>query len=250
MPTRWAVICAIAGDLRFISHHDLLRAAERIARRAKLPLHYSQGFNPRAGIILPVPRPVGVTSRDDRLLVDLDEPVEPGELCVRLNAQTPEGMTCIRAVEIPRKNALPPESVSYEMTVDEEGNEEESHSPLKRRMGLGAEELGARIEALREQDRWLVERKKKPSSRRPRRRGPAKDAPTTQTVDIRPMVEDLGFTTKQNTTTLTFRLVGRDSRWAKPAEVLGLLGLGGPEHLARLVRTHIADDLTDTKETQ
>jgi uncharacterized protein (DUF2344 family) len=37
----------VEGDLRFLSHHDCLRAMERLAARARLPVRYTQGFNPR-----------------------------------------------------------------------------------------------------------------------------------------------------------------------------------------------------------
>src|SRR5512138_1667680 len=35
------------GPLRYVGHHDLARTWERILRRARAPLEYSQGFNPR-----------------------------------------------------------------------------------------------------------------------------------------------------------------------------------------------------------
>src|SRR5271157_3319048 len=38
------------GDLRLVSHHDLLRCLERMLRRAQIPMASSQGFNPRPKI--------------------------------------------------------------------------------------------------------------------------------------------------------------------------------------------------------
>ena len=39
------------GDLRLVSHHDLMRCLERMLRRANLPMAYSQGFNPRPKVV-------------------------------------------------------------------------------------------------------------------------------------------------------------------------------------------------------
>ncbi|MEK7852195.1 MAG: TIGR03936 family radical SAM-associated protein, partial [Planctomycetota bacterium] len=34
------------GDIRFISHHDLMKVFERAIRRANIPVSMTQGFNP------------------------------------------------------------------------------------------------------------------------------------------------------------------------------------------------------------
>ena len=40
------------GDLRLLSHHDLMRSFERMLRRAALPLRNSQGFHPKPRLVL------------------------------------------------------------------------------------------------------------------------------------------------------------------------------------------------------
>ena len=154
---------------------------------------------------------------DDRFLVDLDEPIEASALVDALNSQSPEGLTFLDATEIDRKNALPPERITYEF-------------PLDRDISL---------EPLLSQEEWIVQRKVK--AKKSRRRGSRSDGPTTKPLNIRPLVCDVRATENK---TLTFSLVGRDSRWAKPTEVLAQFGWAGPEALARLVRTHITDELT------
>ena len=42
---------AKCGDLRLVSHHDIMRCLERMVRRAQIPLATSQGFNPRPKIV-------------------------------------------------------------------------------------------------------------------------------------------------------------------------------------------------------
>src|ERR1700756_418971 len=39
------------GDLRFVSHHDLMRSFERMLRRAGLPFRSTSGFNPKPRLI-------------------------------------------------------------------------------------------------------------------------------------------------------------------------------------------------------
>ncbi|MBN2590606.1 MAG: DUF2344 domain-containing protein [Sedimentisphaerales bacterium] len=58
----------IEGTLRFLSHSQTLSVFQRAVIRSGINPHYSQGFNPRPKISLPLPRPVGVKS-DDELLV-------------------------------------------------------------------------------------------------------------------------------------------------------------------------------------
>ena len=56
---------SIRGDIRFISHHDLMRVLGRAARRAGLPVAMSEGFNPRQKISVLLARPVGVASESE-----------------------------------------------------------------------------------------------------------------------------------------------------------------------------------------
>ena len=57
----------LKGALRFLSHAEMLRVFQRACVRAGISVLYSQGFNPRPKMSLPLPRPVGVES-DDELL--------------------------------------------------------------------------------------------------------------------------------------------------------------------------------------
>jgi len=53
---------ACGKELRYLSHLDLLRLFQRAMRRARLPLAYTLGFNPRPKLSLAAPLPVGVTA--------------------------------------------------------------------------------------------------------------------------------------------------------------------------------------------
>ena len=44
-----------SGDLRLVSHRDLMKCFERILRRAALPIHVSQGFHPMPRMVFGMP---------------------------------------------------------------------------------------------------------------------------------------------------------------------------------------------------
>ena len=217
LPYRWAIGLAIEGDLRFLSHRDTMRAMERIANRAKLPLRYSRGFNPRPVLSLPCPCPVGVATRDDRLVFALDGPIDEAELRRRLNLQAPEGLRFLVAHLLQGSKIPQVRRVDYELKL----------TPDQRR------ELGRRLEELKTITTWTVQRRVK--GRRGRRNSFSPD----RTIDIKPMVGELGIQMDM----LHFTCLPHEKKWAKPGEVLALLGLSVPEHLSQLVRTRIYDDI-------
>src|SRR5690606_16197351 len=106
-----AIRFRVEGDLRFISHHDMMRLFERALARARLPVKHSEGFNPRPRMSLPLPRPVGVATLADRLVVELREPVETTDALARLRRQMPVGLTLAEAFEVRPGCKLRPEHV-------------------------------------------------------------------------------------------------------------------------------------------
>lgn len=213
---RWAIQLAIEGDLRFLSHHDMMRAFERISSRAKLPLRYSQGFNPRPVFSLTCPRPVGVTTLDDRLVFALNGKIEKADLLARLNHHSLKGMRFISSRLLEEKvKTLYPKSVTYEI-------------PLPKNC---AEVTIRCIEKLKDKPIWAVQRKLKP------KRG-KKPREETREIDIKPMLSRLEISGG----VLQFVCIEQDGAWARPGEVLELVGLTVPKHLAELVRIKIEDD--------
>ncbi|HEY9765829.1 MAG TPA: TIGR03936 family radical SAM-associated protein, partial [Chroococcales cyanobacterium] len=89
------------GDLRFISHLDLMRVFERATKRAGLALAFSQGFNPRPGIAFASALALGTTSESEWVDLSLAEPLEPNEVKRRLNEQLPVGIELLEAIEVP-----------------------------------------------------------------------------------------------------------------------------------------------------
>lgn len=124
MRNRLAIRFSVEGDLRFISHHDSLRLFERALLRADMPLRYSEGFNQRPKISLVLPRPVGVASRDELLVIALTEPVEPATAITRLSPQMPQGLTLLDAEPVEDADRRLPCEVSYSLPIETELREQ------------------------------------------------------------------------------------------------------------------------------
>ncbi len=78
--------------VKYISHLDLLRLWERALRRARLPVAYSEGFNPHPRFALAMALAVGVTSEAELLDLYLAERREPPTVRARLAPQLPPGI--------------------------------------------------------------------------------------------------------------------------------------------------------------
>ena len=110
---RYAIDFSIDDDLRFIAHNDCVRLFSRAAVRAKLPVSFTQGFNPRARVTLPFPRPVGQASDVERVLLDLTEETDAPWLIESLQAQMPDGAVLRCAEPWPRSSPCRPRWVRY-----------------------------------------------------------------------------------------------------------------------------------------
>ncbi|MGB4594700.1 MAG: TIGR03936 family radical SAM-associated protein [Anaerolineaceae bacterium] len=85
------------GDLRYIGHLDLQRLIERAMRRSKLPMRYSQGFNPKVRLNLASALPLGQESKSEFMDLWLEEMVEPSAVVKTLNQALPEGIRVLTA---------------------------------------------------------------------------------------------------------------------------------------------------------
>ena len=82
---------AKSGDLRLVSHHDLMRCLERMVRRAALPVAQTQGFNPRPRIVFTLALALGIEGRREIVDIELSEPMEATEVLTRLQISAPPG---------------------------------------------------------------------------------------------------------------------------------------------------------------
>lgn len=79
-------------EVKYISHLDFLRCINRAFKRAKLPVKYSQGFNPHIVQNIALPCPVGVMSECEMLDIDMTERLEPCAILQRLGECMPRGI--------------------------------------------------------------------------------------------------------------------------------------------------------------
>lgn len=84
-------------EVKYISHLDLMKVFERAARRAEVPIFYSQGFNPHPQMVFGLPLSVGVTSEAEYADIKLREDMEPEKMKNSLNGSLPEGIKIINA---------------------------------------------------------------------------------------------------------------------------------------------------------
>jgi radical SAM-linked protein len=207
----------------------MMRAMERVAARADLPLAYSQGFNPRAVMSLAAPRPVGLATDDDLLVLSLTDPLDAETILQRLtDASPPTGLTFTAARPLVGKAGPQARRVDYELALTDDE----------------APRVQSRAEALAGQDSWFVQRPPKPVS--PGRKRPRRPA-EPKTVDLRPLIVELGVT--HRTARWTQQTVG--SQTARPADVLRLLELDERAAIARTSRAAVTwclgDDTQDIR---
>jgi radical SAM-linked protein len=75
-----------------------MKVFERAIRRARLPIAYSQGFNPHPGMVFGLPLSVGVTSEAEYGDFEVtDDDLSISGFVERLNAQLPQGLEILSA---------------------------------------------------------------------------------------------------------------------------------------------------------
>jgi len=97
---RLRVIHTKEGDLKYISHLDLMRLWERALRRAGIPLSYSKGYNPRPRLSSAAPLPLGFTSSHELLDIFLSRRVSIGYFLKAARANLPEGIDVLDVDEV------------------------------------------------------------------------------------------------------------------------------------------------------
>jgi len=91
------------GELKYLSHLDLIRAISRSFRRAEIPFSFTQGFHPLPLISFGPALAVGVESEEEFLDFISPRWMEPSQLIERLNRNLPAGLRFLKAVALRRK---------------------------------------------------------------------------------------------------------------------------------------------------
>lgn len=188
---RWAFFYCVGGDLRFISHHDTLRMFRRGFARIALPLRFSQGFNPQPRMTIPLPRPVGIASDAEAIVVETIELIDLDDALRRLQDDTPSELRLTGGRRLEAGEKLQPRAVRYRIEPGEQ-----------------------QIDDLENRRDRLLKTTVVPIERR----NPKNPGGTT--VDVRPYVDTIDLVDGA----VEMTLLVTDQGTAKPAEIAVLLG--------------------------
>lgn len=202
------------SDIKYISHLDLALLWERALRRARLPLGYSQGFNPRPKIQLASGLPLGTSGTAEMLDMLLTEPVNPDEALERIRPTLPLGVALHSVEEVPLKAPALQQLLrraDYRVLVETD---------------LPAEILGQRIADLLAAEQIIQTRRRRKQE---------------EAYDLRPWLHELRLAgLAEGVACLHMQLTAGQSGNLRPQEVLKALGLA--DHWADLERTRLIFD--------
>ncbi|MEK6645031.1 MAG: TIGR03936 family radical SAM-associated protein [Planctomycetota bacterium] len=202
-----AIRFAVEGDLRFISHHDSMRLFERALARANLPVRFSSGFNPRPRLRLALPRPVGVASRDELLVVELSHETDPAGAQDALAAQMPEGITLLSAEMLADTDQRRPCEATFVLPITSDE----------------ADAVARRVSEFLASDKVPVERIDRKTKHR-------------RSVDLRVFIKDARIDGSHLTWTQT---VGQEGS-ARMGELLDAWGMAARDRLHQVLRVSVA----------
>jgi radical SAM-linked protein len=179
------------GALRYTGHLDLHRLWERAARRAELPLAYSQGFHPQPKLNIAAALPLGFSSCCEMLDMRLEHDIPLDGLKERIQETLPTGIQLSSIEQVDeRAPALQTQvtSAEYEVNLTE---------------AVDGSELKRRIDSVIGTGSIIRERRGK-------------------TYDLRPLIESLELLSEGK---IFMRLTAREGATGRPEEVLDVLGI-------------------------
>lgn len=162
------------GRSVYISHLDLNRCMLRIFRRSKLPVWYTEGFNPHPYYSFALALSLGFESECEIMDFNITEDISLEEVKERLNAVMPEGMGVVSVSE-QKKKITEIAKAEYCVLIDAQNTEE----------------LIAEFNNFMAQDEINVEKKTKKG---------------IKTVDIKPAIEVVSIVADEGKVLLDMRL--------------------------------------------
>lgn len=181
------------GDLRFLSHHDLMRTFERMLRRARIPFRSTQGFHPKPRLVFALSLPLGVIGVEEVVELELAHAVDAEEIRTDLVAEAPAGLTILSVRAVDFRAGAQVCRLCYRV-------------PLP---GELAETVRRRAAELLAAPEWRVERA----------------GPPVRRVDLRPSLRDLRVTETPSGAALEMDLRPAHAGTARPEELFRRLGL-------------------------
>jgi radical SAM-linked protein len=162
----------IFGSLRFLSHIETMSVLKRACVRAGLKMRYSEGYNPRPRLSLPLPRTVGIESEDDLLCVRIEKTeaeFDAEQFMTRLAGQLPAGCEVVSVKAVKDGKCPVPTGAVYRIALKQDVFENEKAKVELR--GICSDILGS--------ERIVIER----------RFGP--EGSKSKNIDVRGFVKDI-----------------------------------------------------------
>jgi radical SAM-linked protein len=205
---RIRITFAKQGALRYTGQLDLHKLWERAARRAALPLAYSQGFHPQPKINIAAALPLGFSSRCEVMDMKLENEIPLDGLREKLQGTLPTGIQVLNVESADeRAPVLQTQLVAaeYEVTLT---------------ASVDGSELKRKVDSVLESESIIRERRGKK-------------------YDLRPLIEDLtpAPSPEARGEKMLMRLAAREGATGRPEEVLDVLGIAFEE--TRIERTRL-----------
>jgi len=188
----------IQGNVRFLSHQESFRAVGRTLIRSGLNLIYSQGYNPRLKMSLPLPKSVGLESEDELFYAQIAaDGASEKEIYKNITANLPEGFSLIDLAIHSGRVSFRPLEAEYEVQMS----------------GQEIENVSAAIDKLNDQiashEKILIERT-------------VDENGNSRTVDVGQFFKS--FEKTQQAVKVVCLITDRGT--VRPDEIIKLLGLG------------------------
>lgn len=109
------------GAAKYISHLDLTKCMSRALKLSRLPVWYTEGFNPRIYMTYAMPLSLGVSGLRECMDIRLTEDVPFDLVTCKLNESLPEDISVIKAAE-PVLGFDAIEFADYEICLETQNN--------------------------------------------------------------------------------------------------------------------------------
>lgn len=176
------------GRAKYISHLDLNRCMVRIFRRSKLPIWYTEGFNPHPYFSFALALSLGFESSCEIFDFNITEEMPLEEVRDSLNRVMPEGMRVISVTE-QKKKITEIAKAEYDITVS----------------GESTETIREAFDLLLSRDSILIEKKTKKGMKE---------------IDIKPCIDLISVSQNDDKVKITMRLPAGTQTNLNPSPVL------------------------------
>lgn len=121
------------GNLQYISHLDLVRTMHKIIVRAKLPLWYTEGFNPKPKMVFAAPLSIGTESLTEFVDIRLTEKIPEEDALRLLNENMTEEMKALK-VYYPDAKLTDLKWFSYTVIINTNGSSDSLAAQCEREL--------------------------------------------------------------------------------------------------------------------